>query len=126
MGDDPETIESIKYMAPRFYASQYRAVTAQDYAVITKNLYSNAESVVAYGGDSLTPPIYGKVYVAVKTKTGSLLNDQSKKDLQTKLRSYSMALRTKYGSEQPLKGAYIAGSLHMTIQIGRASCRERV
>mgnify|MGYP007000064750 len=67
------------------------AVTAQDYAVITKNLYSNAESVVAYGGDSLTPPIYGKVYVAVKTKTGSLLNDQSKKDLQTKLRSYSMA-----------------------------------
>ena len=91
MGDDPETIESIKYMAPRFYASQYRAVTAQDYAVITKNLYSNAESVVAYGGDSLTPPIYGKVYVAVKTKTGSLLNDQSKKDLQTKLRAYSMA-----------------------------------
>ncbi|MFL0754894.1 MAG: adenosylhomocysteinase, partial [Prochlorococcus sp.] len=29
-----------------------------------------------------------------------------------------MALRTKYGSEQPLKGARIAGSLHMTIQTG--------
>ncbi len=61
MGSAAETVESIKYMAPRYYASQYRAVTAQDYAVITKNLYSNAESVVAYGGDSLTPPIYGKV-----------------------------------------------------------------
>tara|TARA_E500000331_G_scaffold347977_1_gene388894 strand:- start:3189 stop:5213 length:2025 start_codon:yes stop_codon:yes gene_type:complete len=91
MGSKAESVESIKYMAPRYYASQYRAVTAQDYAVITKNLYSNAESVIAYGGDSLTPPIYGKVYVAVKTKTGTALNDQSKKDLQTKLRAYSMA-----------------------------------
>jgi len=27
-----------------------------------------------------------------------------------------MALRTKFGAEQPLKGARIAGSLHMTIQ----------
>ena len=80
MGSKAESVESIKYMAPRYYASQYRAVTAQDYAIITKNLYSNAESVIAYGGDSLTPPIYGKVYVAVKTKTGTALNDQSKKD----------------------------------------------
>ena len=29
-----------------------------------------------------------------------------------------MALRKKYGSEKPLKGAFIAGSLHMTIQTG--------
>ena len=29
-----------------------------------------------------------------------------------------MALRKKYGSQKPLKGAFIAGSLHMTIQTG--------
>ena len=86
-----ETIESIKYNAPRYYSSQYRAVTAQDYSVITKNLYPNAEAVVAYGGDSLTPPVYGKVYIAVKTRTGSLLNDQTKKDISAKLRDYAMA-----------------------------------
>ncbi len=91
LGATAETIESIKYNAPRYYSAQYRAVTAQDYAVITKNLYSNAEAVVAYGGDSLVPPVYGKVYVAVKTRTGSLLNDQTKKDIATKLRSYAMA-----------------------------------
>ena len=62
-GGDIETIESIKYNAPRYYSSQYRAVTAQDYAVITKKIYDNAEAVVAYGGDSLTPPVYGKVYI---------------------------------------------------------------
>ena len=91
LGADAETIESIKYNAPRYYSSQYRAVTAQDYAVITKKIYDNAEAVVAYGGDSLTPPVYGKVYIAIKTRTGSLLNDATKKDVSAKLRDYAMA-----------------------------------
>ena len=90
-GSPSETVESIKYMAPRYYSSQYRAVTAQDYAVITKKIYSNADSVIAYGGDSLNPPIYGKVYIAIKTKTGSSLNDATKKTIASDLRSYAMA-----------------------------------
>ena len=90
-GSAAETVESIKYMAPRYYSSQYRAVTAQDYAVITKKIYSNADSVIAYGGDSLNPPIYGKVYIAIKTKTGSSLNDATKKSIAADLRSYAMA-----------------------------------
>ncbi len=91
LGSDAETPESIKYNAPRYYSAQYRAVTAQDYAVITKKVYSNADSVVAYGGDALNPPIYGKVYIAIKTKTGSLLNDQTKKEVAADLRKYAMA-----------------------------------
>tara|TARA_Y100001963_G_C6737938_1_gene427330 strand:- start:267 stop:1499 length:1233 start_codon:yes stop_codon:yes gene_type:complete len=91
LGSVAESPESIKYNAPRYYSAQYRAVTAQDYAVITKKVYSNAESVVAYGGDALNPPIYGKVYVAIKTKTGSLLNDQTKKEVAADLRKYAMA-----------------------------------
>lgn len=91
LGDDAETVESIKYYAPRYYSAQYRAVTAQDYEVITKNIYDNASAVVAFGGDSLNPPIYGKVYLVVKTKTGSNLNDQTKKSLASQLRSYGMA-----------------------------------
>lgn len=90
-GSAPESIESIKYNAPRFYSSQYRAVTAQDYALITKNIYSNADTVVAYGGDSLNPPIYGKVFITVRTKTGSTLNDITKKQLSSDLRKYAMA-----------------------------------
>ena len=90
-GSDPESVESIKYNAPRFYSAQYRAVTAQDYAVLTKKVYDNAKSVVAYGGDSLNPPIYGKVYIAVQTKSGSLLNDATKKSISADLRQYAMA-----------------------------------
>ena len=90
-GSDPESVESIKYNAPRFYSAQYRAVTAQDYAVLTKKVYDNAKSVVAYGGDSLNPPIYGKVFIAVQTKSGSLLNDATKKSISSDLRQYAMA-----------------------------------
>ena len=91
LGSAAETIESIKYNAPRYYSAQYRAVTAQDYAIITKNIYDNADSVIAYGGDALTPPVYGKVYIAIKTKTGTTLNDATKKEIQNNLRSYAMA-----------------------------------
>ena len=91
LGAAAETLESIKYNAPRYYSAQYRAVTAQDYALITKKVYSNADSVVAYGGDALTPPIYGKVYISIKTKTGSLLNDATKKTIAADLRKYAMA-----------------------------------
>ena len=90
-GAAAESVESIKYNAPRYYSAQYRAVTAQDYAIITKNIYDNASSVVAYGGDTLNPPIYGKVYIVIKTKSGTTLNDQTKKDIASNLRSYAMA-----------------------------------
>ena len=90
-GDSAESVESIKYNAPRYYSAQYRAVTAQDYAIITRKIYSNAQSVVAYGGDSLNPPIYGKVFIVIKTKTGSNLNDATKKQIAADLRPYAMA-----------------------------------
>lgn len=90
-GGDAESVESIKYNAPRYYSAQYRAVTAEDYATITRKIYSNADSVVAYGGDLLNPPIYGKVFIAIKTKTGSTLNDATKKNLSNDLRRYAMA-----------------------------------
>ena len=51
MAMGPETIESIKYNAPRDYTSQDRAVTADDYKVLVKSLYANAQSVQVYGGE---------------------------------------------------------------------------
>ena len=90
-GAAAETIESVKYNAPRYYSAQSRAVTAQDYALITRDIYDNAQSVVAYGGDALNPPVYGKVYIVIKTKTGTNLNDITKKEISADLRRYAMA-----------------------------------
>ncbi|AIX14901.1 baseplate wedge protein [Synechococcus phage ACG-2014d] len=91
MGDAPESVESIKYTAPRDYTTQLRAVTAQDYGIIAKKVYPNADSVIAFGGDELSPPVYGKVYVTIKTKTGNLLNNATKLTIAKDLKQYSMA-----------------------------------
>jgi len=90
-GSDEESIESIKFLAPRYYATQYRAVTITDYETITKKVYPNADSVVAYGGENISPPQYGKVFIVVRTKTGTKLNNVTKKSIIKDLRNYAMA-----------------------------------
>ena len=40
-GGDIESVDSIKYFAPRIYASQYRAVTSRDYEAIIQSIYPN-------------------------------------------------------------------------------------
>ena len=61
-------MSSIKYLAPRIYSSQYRAVTANDYTGIIPFVYPNVESVTAYGGEELDPPEYGKVFISINQR----------------------------------------------------------
>ena len=86
-----ESIDSIKYLAPRVYASQQRAVTANDYISLIPSLFSNVESVSAYGGEELTPPEYGKVYITIKPQNGELLSDVSKTAIKQNLKRYTVA-----------------------------------
>jgi len=90
-GDDPETIKSIKYNAPREYSAQDRAVTAEDYKVLVKRLYSNAQSVQVYGGEDAAVPDYGKVYISIKAKSGSNLTIATKVSLVASLKSFAVA-----------------------------------
>ena len=55
-GEDIETIEKIKYMAPKFFASQNRAVTSSDYEVIARNVYPAVSDVIVFGGENQSPP----------------------------------------------------------------------
>ena len=90
-GDAVEDISSIKYLAPRIYAAQYRAVTANDYKCIIPYVYPNVESVTAYGGEELDPPEYGKVFISVKPRNGSFLSQITKDSISTQLKQYSIA-----------------------------------
>lgn len=90
-GDDIEPIESIKYLAPRVYSSQYRAVTANDYKGLIPFLYPNVESVIAYGGEELEPPEYGKVYISIKPRNGSFISSITKDSIKRELKQYSIA-----------------------------------
>ena len=90
-GDDIESISSIKYYAPRIYSSQYRAVTASDYESVLSYIYPNVESVTAFGGEEMSPPRYGKVFISVKPRNGDFLSDQTKRELIQKLKSFAVA-----------------------------------
>ena len=90
-GDDIESIDSIKYLAPRVYSSQYRAVTANDYKGLIPYIYPNVESVIAYGGEETSPPEYGKVFISIKPRNGSFISQITKDDIKRKLKQYSIA-----------------------------------
>ena len=90
-GDNIESISSIKYYAPRIYSSQYRAVTSSDYESVLGYIYPNVESVTAFGGEEMTPPRFGKVFISVKPRNGDFLSDQTKRELVQKLKNYAVA-----------------------------------
>ena len=90
-GDSIESIDNIKYLAPRVYASQYRAVTPNDYKSLIPFLYPNIDSVSAYGGEELDPPEYGKVYITIKPKYGEILSDVVKDLIKNDLKKYTVA-----------------------------------
>lgn len=90
-GDEIEKIDSIKYLAPRVYSSQFRAVTANDYKALIPYIYSNVDSVTAYGGEELDPPEYGKVFISIKPRNGTFLSEITKSNILRTLKQYSIA-----------------------------------
>ena len=90
-GDNIEPVDNVKYLAPRVYASQYRAVTANDYISLVPSVYPNIDSVSAYGGEELDPPQFGKVFITVKPKTGEILSSTAKSAIKAGLKQYTVA-----------------------------------
>ncbi len=90
-GGPIEPVDSVRKYAPLKYASQNRAVTAQDYEVIVKQVFPETESVSAFGGEELSPPQYGKVFIGIKPKNGSYISDFIKSEIVTDLKKYSVA-----------------------------------
>lgn len=90
-GDEIETVDSIKYYAPKLYSSQYRAVTSRDYESIIKKIYPNAESISVVGGEELDPPEFGTVQISIKPNNGSFVSDFDKQQILSKIKQYSIS-----------------------------------
>jgi len=91
-GEDIESVESVRKFAPRIYASQNRAITANDYeTLIPAKIYPETESISVFGGEDLVPPQFGKVFISIKPKTGDFLPNLVKEQLKLKLKKYSVA-----------------------------------
>ena len=127
-GDSIESIDNIKYLAPRVYASQYRAVTPNDYKSLIPFLYPNIDSVSAYGGEELDPPEFGKVYITVKPKNGEFLSAVAKDSIKNDLKKYTVAgikqefldlmyLYVEYESTVSFDSGFVANKLNLQTRI---------
>ena len=66
-------------------------VTSSDYEAILPQIYPETESVSEFGGEDLTPPSYGKVFISVKPFNGVFLSSAIKQNIQQELKQYSVA-----------------------------------
>ena len=90
-GAEIETIQKVKYNAPKFYGSQNRAVTSNDYKAIVRNLYPAISDVIVFGGEDQEPPAYGKVFLSVKPTEAAALSSFTKNELTSELKKYTVA-----------------------------------
>ena len=89
-GAIPEEIDAIKFNAPFSYAAQNRTVTASDYKAIVPQLYSNVKAIAVWGGEYNSPAVYGKVYLSILPKTGTVLTTSTKASIVTLLQDYNV------------------------------------
>jgi len=88
-----ETLDSIRFQAPKSYSAQGRAVTKDDYvtAIQQNNLGFSFDAVNVWGGQENDPPVYGQVFISMKpTGAYTMTQNQKVKLIKDVLRPISM------------------------------------
>ena len=90
-GEEIESTQKIKYTAPKAYGTQDRAVTAQDYEAIVRQVYPATSDIIIFGGEDQEPPQYGKVFIVLKPKDATYLTSLTKSQIVSDLKKYVVA-----------------------------------
>ena len=90
-GSEIESIDSVRYYAPKIYSAQSRAVTGRDYEAIIKSIYPDTESVAVVGGEEMDPPQFGTVNISIKPKNGTFVSDFNKSRILSQLKQYTVS-----------------------------------
>ena len=82
-GKEKESIESIKFQAPKSFAAQKRAVTKEDYITLLQQnkIGLSFDAVNVWGGEENNPPVYGTVFICLKPKGAYTITDTQKQQL---------------------------------------------
>ena len=90
-GADIESVSKIKFNAPKYFSTQDRAVTANDYGAIVRRIYPAISDIITFGGEEDDPPEYGKVKIVIKPESASFLSSTTKRDIVDKMKKYMVA-----------------------------------
>jgi hypothetical protein len=77
-----ESIDEIRFNAPRFNSTRDRAVTEQDYKTLILASNSNIQSVSVWGGEKNDPPMYGRVFISLNPVSGQIITEQDKDNIK--------------------------------------------
>jgi hypothetical protein len=77
-GQAAETVDDIRFNAPKAAAAQNRLVSKYDYENFLKRNYNYIDAVSVWGGEDNDPPQYGKVFISVLPKTSQFLTTSRK------------------------------------------------
>lgn len=75
---EKEDITSLKFYAPKFYTTQNRAVTKQDYTTLIQQNFTKASSINVWGGEENDPPAYGRVFISLLPSSGYTITEEDK------------------------------------------------
>ena len=90
-GAEIESVSDIKFNAPKYFGSQNRAVTSNDYSAIVRKIYPAISDIIVFGGEEQEPPAYGKVFLSIKPTEAASLSTFTKNQLTTELKKYTVA-----------------------------------
>ena len=91
-GEVIESVDSIRKYAPQIYATQNRALSANDYEILIPNkIYPETESISVFGGEDLVPPQFGKVFISIKPRNGDFVPNVIKQNIKRDLKKYAVA-----------------------------------
>ena len=91
-GEPIESVDSVRKFAPQMYATQNRALTANDYEILIPNkIYPETESISVFGGEEMIPPQFGKVFISIKPRTGDYVSNAVKQNIKRDLKRYAVA-----------------------------------
>ena len=90
-GENKETVDRIKYNAPKAYGTQNRAVTSQDYDAIVRKVYPAVSDIIIFGGEEQVPPEYGKVFIVLKPTDAAFVTSITKNSIIKELKKYVVA-----------------------------------
>ena len=91
-GEMIESVDSIRKYAPQMYATQNRALSANDYEILIPNkIYPETESISVFGGEDLVPPQFGKVFITIKPRNGDFVPNAIKQNIKRDLKKYAVA-----------------------------------
>lgn len=86
-GAERESIEDIRFKAPRAYTTQNRAVTKGDYSSLIESNFTGFDSVFVFGGEEADPPSFGRVFIALKPSSGTVVSEALKKQVEDFLKT---------------------------------------